>query len=138
MEEIRTVVYLVKSKGFSWKTYLEDKNQIFNTKKGERHVLLGSLDRVPVIDERARGILDLIRSKKPKSIKALAELLQMDYGNTNKLVHGLYAAGVLNLIFDESHPKAPRCPSVDYKHLVTTVITTDAFIARYRLQNRTA
>jgi len=130
MELVRDVIYLVKSKGFSWKTYHEDESGLFEARDGELHILLNGPEEVPTLSSRMNEAIDVIRAKKPESIKDLATLLKEDYGNTNRLCHQMKALGLVDLESVDGKPKSKVKPVVPYQHLSTTVMTTDAFIAK--------
>jgi len=130
MELVRDVIFLVRSKGFSWKTYHEDESGLFDAKNGEMHILVNSQDEVPSMTPKMTEAIEVIRKKKPESIKDLASLLDEDYGNTNRLCHELRASGFIDLEPASELPRAKIRPVVPYKHLSTTVMTTDAFIVK--------
>ncbi len=138
MELIRDVIFLVKSKGFSWKSYHEDESGLFHAKDGELHVLVNHADEVPKVTVRMRLAIEIIQKKKPLSIQELARLLKEDYGNTNRLCHQMSAMGLIDLEPINDKAKSKMRPTALYKHLVLTVVSTDAYIAKRQIQKKSA
>lgn len=138
MELIRNVIFLVKSKGFSWKSYHEDESGLFQSKDGELHVLVDSQDEVPKVTARMHEAIEVIQKKKPESIQALALFLKEDYGNTNRLCHQMSGMGLVDLVPSDDRPKSKMKPVVSYKHMVLTVVTTDAYIAKRQTEKKIA
>jgi len=138
MEQIRDVIFLVKSKGFSWKTYHEDESGLFDSRNDELHVLIDSPEDVPTLTPRMLKLIETVRDKSPHSIKDLALLLKEDYGNTNRLCHELNRYGLLDLEPQDDKPKSKMKPVVPYEHFSLTVISTDSFIAKRHSKKKSA
>ncbi len=129
MELIRNVIFLVKSKNFSWKTYHEDESGLFHAEKEELHILVDNPDKVPKVTSRMREAVAVIQKKKPKSIQELSTFLKEDYGNANRLCHQMSQLGLIDLEPVDDKPKSKLKPHVPYKHLRLSEMTTDAYIA---------